>query len=796
MSVRFKFRSSVNFDSIDIGEGRSSISIKDLRYKILRQKNNNNICQDFDLVFSDALTGREYNDENFPIPSGSSVIIKRVPAGMVTTAPAVIESDGNCRMKDSKPLSPLGGQMDDFDDFGIDLCPAPEAMVPEFDQEFSKKNCVSNEKDNIAASRLECQKLEVSDLIEAIPRDSFRSANEVNIPQKFEPKAEEQMKLEKAIGANYSAVQNADLPSELKCPLCNAFFKEAVMIPCCQLSFCEKCIRVVLIDKGRCPKCFSNKCRVEDLLPNLSLRQAIERFLESQMLMTDNALHEYAPDGESGIQALDFSCAVTIGQKEFDLPHSSSATEKGSNQIMGGFFPESRIRKNASLESKALKLASSSHKVKQIDGEIQSGPQDLASVSDFQGENQPLNFARTRLHETAADSTVRKQSGLWVDNGGGRSFMSAGRHRMGDRTCYMCGSPDHLIRDCPAAYAHNPMLQTGNPMFPGGMLPGGMAGYGPPYWNGGSFAPTRPFTNMYGHPGMMPFNPAMLPVSPYAIPPHISSMYGGPPAPSGIMRMGGLAPPVGIRGERPVSHSELLELQECEKRGKPFDENVGRRRRYDAQDDFHQRHHYNEPEQSYDNKSRSEREETASHSGDSHSRRSRRKHQNDEHYVDHEILAVDERHGKSSRSSGRDRRHHLSERSSSGVEDIVSNSCDKYCDDGHEKHHRSSKRHHERRGQCGSDSSRSHHKSRKENDAQRRVDSVSKVSNRKHHSHSESVLEPSSSCDQEKKYRDRHHVRGFGPISNEPCGDRWQMVSRLDDDSPEGSHHHKRKRTF
>lgn len=43
--------------------------------------------------------------------------------------------------------------MDDFDDFGIDLCPAPEAMVSESDQEFSKKNCASNEKENIAASR-------------------------------------------------------------------------------------------------------------------------------------------------------------------------------------------------------------------------------------------------------------------------------------------------------------------------------------------------------------------------------------------------------------------------------------------------------------------------------------------------------------------------------------------------------------------------------------------------------------------------------------------------------------------
>lgn len=126
----------------------------------------------------------------------------------------------------------------------------------------------------------------------------------------------------------------------------------------------------------------------------------------SALKMVHNCSLIQYTDGESGIQALDFSCAVPIGQKEFDLPHSSSATEKGSNQIVGGFFPESRIRKNASLESKALKLASSSHKVKQIDGEIQSGPQDLASVSDFQGENQPLNFARTRLHETGIHAAM------------------------------------------------------------------------------------------------------------------------------------------------------------------------------------------------------------------------------------------------------------------------------------------------------------------------------------------------------------------------------------------------------
>ena len=31
----------------------------------------------------------------------------------------------------------------------------------------------------------------------------------------------------------------------------------------------------------------------------------------------------------------------------------------------------------------------------------------------------------------------------------------------GDRTCFMCGSPDHFIRDCPDALSPHPLLQRG-----------------------------------------------------------------------------------------------------------------------------------------------------------------------------------------------------------------------------------------------------------------------------------------------------------------------------------------------
>lgn len=56
-------------------------------------------------------------------------------------------------------------------------------------------------------------------------------------------------------------------------------------------------IRHALVEKARCPICFSTKCKVEDLLPNLSLRQATERFLKSQIVAnnSENALDRYAP---------------------------------------------------------------------------------------------------------------------------------------------------------------------------------------------------------------------------------------------------------------------------------------------------------------------------------------------------------------------------------------------------------------------------------------------------------------------------------------------------------------------
>lgn len=62
------------------------------------------------------------------------------------------------------------------------------------------------------------------------------------------------------------------------------------------------------------------------------------------------------------------------------------------------------------------------------------------------------------------------------------------------------------------------------------MFPGVIQGYVPPYWNGTSFPHIRPFGNIYGNAGMMPFNAAMVPAAPYAVPNYMPSVYGGFPS--------------------------------------------------------------------------------------------------------------------------------------------------------------------------------------------------------------------------------------------------------------------------
>ncbi|KAL6550264.1 hypothetical protein OROMI_020752 [Orobanche minor] len=84
-----------------------------------------------------------------------------------------------------------------------------------------------------------------------------------------------------------------DLPPELHCPLCKEVMKDAVLTSkCCFTSFCDRCIRDHIISKSLCV-CGATNILADDLLPNKTLRDTINRILESNNNSAENAGSAY-----------------------------------------------------------------------------------------------------------------------------------------------------------------------------------------------------------------------------------------------------------------------------------------------------------------------------------------------------------------------------------------------------------------------------------------------------------------------------------------------------------------------
>ncbi|CAF0940507.1 unnamed protein product [Adineta steineri] len=82
-----------------------------------------------------------------------------------------------------------------------------------------------------------------------------------------------------------SKTTDEDLPpNDLLCPLCKRVYTDAVITPCCNLSFCDECIRTALIESSEheCPSCHCQHVAIDQINPNLYLRNHIKRWHERQ----------------------------------------------------------------------------------------------------------------------------------------------------------------------------------------------------------------------------------------------------------------------------------------------------------------------------------------------------------------------------------------------------------------------------------------------------------------------------------------------------------------------------------
>lgn len=127
---------------------------------------------------------------------------------------------------------------------------------------------------------------------------------------------------EKEIEGLPSTRSVGDLPPELHCPLCKEVMKDAVLTSkCCFKSFCDKCIRDYIISKSMCV-CGATNILADDLLPNKTLRDTINRILESNNSSGENT--------GSAFQIQDMESKIPQPKVEPKLPSPIlSAASKG-----------------------------------------------------------------------------------------------------------------------------------------------------------------------------------------------------------------------------------------------------------------------------------------------------------------------------------------------------------------------------------------------------------------------------------------------------------------------------------
>ncbi|MCL7030764.1 hypothetical protein MKW94_000762 [Papaver nudicaule] len=80
-----------------------------------------------------------------------------------------------------------------------------------------------------------------------------------------------------------------DIPSELHCPMCKDEMRFAVLTSkCCFQSFCDGCIRGNIMSKSMCV-CGARGILVDDLIPNKTIRNTIDRYMESGNTKSTNS---------------------------------------------------------------------------------------------------------------------------------------------------------------------------------------------------------------------------------------------------------------------------------------------------------------------------------------------------------------------------------------------------------------------------------------------------------------------------------------------------------------------------
>ncbi|KAH7428392.1 hypothetical protein KP509_10G090500 [Ceratopteris richardii] len=326
---------------------------------------------------------------------------------------------------------------------------------------------------------------------------------------------------------NDVVLKEADaLPPELSCSLCQGIFVEAVMIPCCQYSFCEKCIRHYLQKESPCPQCGSGKSKDCDLLPNVALRQAIDRFRSSQ------------PDIDAPKEATNVESSVKTAKKGISSPtqlHVSSGIKDVSSVVVVDNQPELPAADDSVCESaigSREKVLHGRNKPIAVVGE----------TSSLGRKKKKLSIRPMCISETLSEHMI-------------------GKSRKANKFCYTCGAPDHIARNCTTTGDNSRCFATPGMFPPFGPLARAINPFGQEmFWPGPvAYGASPPLP--VGHYGPVPYGSSALPLGHYGVSP-FTPMYPNPQL-HGFLDA---VPHEVASRDRPLSREEFMELQEIERR--------------------------------------------------------------------------------------------------------------------------------------------------------------------------------------------------------------------------------------
>lgn len=339
---------------------------------------------------------------------------------------------------------------------------------------------------------------------------------------------------EKEIEGLPTARSVSDLPPELHCPLCKEVMKDAMLTSkCCFASFCDKCIRDFIMSRSVCV-CGATHIRADDLLPNKTLRDTINRILESGTSSAENAGSTY--------QVQDMESARCL-QPKIPSP-TTSASSKGEQKSFPAFGETMNGTNKVDEAKPAVPLVQTLEKVETTKptnaSEATYGSMSMKEPASQSSAPLPEDEVQQKLAATEAVKKKKKKKVRMPTND------------------FQWNAPQDLA-------AENYMMHMGpsgyNPYW-NGMQPG-MDGFMGPY--GG---PMPPYMGYGLGPFDMPFGPVMPP-DPFCPP---NFMFPGIPPQRDLADFGrgmnvGPPPPILSREEFEARKADLRRKRENERRG-------------------------------------------------------------------------------------------------------------------------------------------------------------------------------------------------------------------------------------